>query len=283
MATGNGPELSRGFQTIYRPKTDGLRFVELLDQVSRIDPEVRIRFTSPHPKDFPDDLLYLIRERDNICKMIHMPAQSGSSAVLARMRRGYTRDSYVDLVARIRHLVPDVSLSSDFIAGFCGETDAEFSETLDLIRLVQYDMAYLFAYSLREKTHAHRTMQDDVPAAIKAARLQQMIDTFREGALERTRRFVGRDLLLMAEGPSEKALASDVATDPTRTVVWAGRSDDQRRVTFHLTADEATALQTGDYVHVHVTAMNRRGLHGYLVKKTRLVDFYSKRSSVSAA
>lgn len=108
------------------------------------------RFTSPHPKDFPDEVLRLIAERPNICRHIHLPAQSGNSEVLERMRRGYTREAYLELVDRIREILPDVSLSSDFICGFCGETDKEFEDTISLLQTVKYNMTYLFAYSMRE-------------------------------------------------------------------------------------------------------------------------------------
>lgn len=108
------------------------------------------RFTSPHPKDFPDEVLQLIAERPNICKEIHLPAQSGNSRILERMRRGYTREAYIDLVHHIRQIIPNIYLSSDFITGFCGETEEEFQDTLSLIELVKYNRAFLFSYSMRE-------------------------------------------------------------------------------------------------------------------------------------
>lgn len=117
---------------------------------------MRIRFTSPHPKDFKDDLLHLIASRPNIAKCIHVPAQSGSSSVLERMRRGYTREAYLDLIKRAREIIPGIALSSDFIAGFCEETEEEHQDTLSLLREVEFDDAFMFAYSLREKTPAHR-------------------------------------------------------------------------------------------------------------------------------
>lgn len=166
--------LAKGFKTVYKNKKGGLRFSDLLDKVSLINPEIRIRylhikdrrhqlslytcinnmvisrFTSPHPKDFPDEVLHLMAERPNICKQIHLPAQSGNSAVLDRMRRGYTREAYLDLVHHIRNTLPNIYFSSDFIAGFCGETEEEFQDTLSLIDEVKYNNAYLFAYSMRE-------------------------------------------------------------------------------------------------------------------------------------
>lgn len=167
-------KLTNGFQTVYKPKIGGLRFSHLLEKVAKIDPEVRMRFTSPHPKDFPDDLLYVskiihyerlnitavifqvIRDHPNICKNLHLPAQSGNSDTLQRMRRGYTREAYLELIDHVREILPNVAFSSDFICGFCGETDSEFQDTLSLIEKVQYNSAFLFMYSMREKTTAHR-------------------------------------------------------------------------------------------------------------------------------
>nr|CAD7407144.1 unnamed protein product [Timema poppensis] len=180
--------LVKGFRTVYKRKKGGLRFTDLLDQVSQVDPNMRIRFTSPHPKDFPDEVLQLIQERANICRSLHLPAQSGSSAVLERMRRGYTREAYLDLVSHIRKWLPDVSLSSDFICGFCGETEQEYQETLSLIEQVGYDMAYLFSYSMREKTTAHRRFVDDVPLETKKLRHLKMTALYRREAEKPSKR-----------------------------------------------------------------------------------------------
>lgn len=177
-----GTKLSCGFNTNYQAKRGGLRFSDLLDQVSRVDPGMRIRFTSPHPKDFPDEVLHLIAERQNVCKQIHLPAQSGSNQVLKAMRRGYTRESYLDLVDNIKRIIPDVSLSSDFISGFCGETEDDHQQTLSLIREVGYNVGFLFAYSLRKKTHAFHRLQDDVEPRVKQRRLEECISVFREEA-----------------------------------------------------------------------------------------------------
>jgi tRNA A37 methylthiotransferase MiaB len=136
----------------------GVRFAELLDRVSDIAPDVRFRFTSPHPKDFPDPLLDVIASKANVCKHIHIPAQSGNTDMLFRMRRNHTRESYLELIDNIRAKIPGVALSSDFICGFCEETEAEFEDTISLIEIVQYDLAFLFHYSMREKTHAHRRL-----------------------------------------------------------------------------------------------------------------------------
>ena len=144
------PSLAKGFKSIYKPKLGGLRFSDLLQKVSEIDPEVRIRFTSPHPKDFPDEVLHLISSTPNICNQLHLPAQCGSSRILEEMRRGYTRESYLELVDHVRNIIPDVRLSGDMIGGFCGETDEEFEETMSLIEKVKYGNLFCFQYSLRE-------------------------------------------------------------------------------------------------------------------------------------
>lgn len=143
-------ELVSGFKTVYKHKIGGLRFAELLERIANISPELRIRFTSPHPKDFPDAVLDMIKKYPNICKSLHIPAQSGSTTVLERMRRGYTREAYIDLIDHVRNILPNVSLSSDFICGFCSETEEEFDETLTLIERIKYNIAYLFPYSTRE-------------------------------------------------------------------------------------------------------------------------------------
>ncbi|KAK5934577.1 hypothetical protein CgunFtcFv8_014966 [Champsocephalus gunnari] len=178
LCSSGATRLSEGFQTVYRRKEGGLRFSDLLDRVSRIDPDMRVRFTSPHPKDFPDEVIHLIAERGNICTQIHLPAQSGSSKVLKAMRRGYTREAYLDLVQNIRRIVPEVSLSSDFISGFCGETEEDHLQTLSLIREVGYNVGFLFAYSMRKKTQAYHRLEDDVPAEVKQRRLQGVYHSF---------------------------------------------------------------------------------------------------------
>ena len=171
---------STGFKETYKLRDgSGVRFAELMDRVSDIAPEVRFRFTSPHPKDFPDPLLDVIASKANVCKQIHLPAQSGNTDMLFRMRRNHTRESYLELVDHIREKIPGVGLSSDFIVGFCEETQEEFDDTMTLMDKVDYDLAYMFAYSMREKTHAHRRMQDNVPEDVKLKRLQQLIALFK--------------------------------------------------------------------------------------------------------
>ncbi|XP_066055192.1 mitochondrial tRNA methylthiotransferase CDK5RAP1 isoform X1 [Chamaea fasciata] len=260
------PGLSRGFSTVYKTKQGGLRFSHLLDQVSRIDPEMRIRFTSPHPKDFPDEVLQLIQERHNICKQLHLPVQSGSTRVLEAMRRGYTREAYLELVHHVRDSIPGVSLSSDFITGFCGETEEDHQQTVSLLREVRYNVGFLFAYSMRQKTRAHHRLQDDVPTDVKKRRLEELIATFREEAARANAALVGRAQLVLVEGPSKRS-ASELC----------GRNDGNIKVIFPDAELEDAAecgapgrAQPGDYVMVKVTSASSQTLRGVPLCRTTL-------------
>ncbi|KAL4680477.1 hypothetical protein H8959_022418 [Pygathrix nigripes] len=260
--------LSRGFSTNYKAKQGGLRFAHLLDQVSRVDPEMRIRFTSPHPKDFPDEVLQLIHERDNICKQIHLPAQSGSSRVLEAMRRGYSREAYVELVHHIKESIPGVSLSSDFIAGFCGETEEDHIQTVSLLREVQYNMGFLFAYSMRQKTRAYHRLKDDVPEEVKLRRLEELITVFREEATKANQMSVGCTQLVLVEGLSKRS-----ATD------LCGRNDGNLKVIFPDAEMEdvnnpglRVRAQPGDYVLVKITSASSQTLRGHVLCRTTLKD-----------
>jgi len=248
--------MSRNFKTIYRPPkltSSSKRFVNLLDTLSAVDPNMRIRFTSPHPKDFPDGLLQLMRDRHNICKQIHLPVQSGSSAVLDRMRRGYTREAYLELVQRIREIIPDVALSSDFIVGFCGETEEDHQLTLDIMRQVGFQMAYMFAYSMRPGTMAHRRYTDDVPLEIKQRRLQELIDLFYAQQVTQTQSLIETkpEQVVLVEGFSKKS-----------EDFLQGKIDNGRTVCFPIQpvsvaagADVKRKPEVGDYVSVKLQTM----------------------------
>lgn len=252
-ATHDAP--SRGFRNISRRPIERVGFAELLSRVSEVDPELRIRFTSPHPKDFPDDLLQLIAERHNICSQIHVPAQSGNSAVLERMRRGYSREAYIKLIETMRAAIPNVTFSTDVIAGFCGETESEHEDTLSLMRLVGYDQAFMFAYSQREKTYAHRHLPDDVPALVKNRRLREIIETFHAGVRERCSAELGHERLILVDSPARKS-----ATDLT------GRTDGNKRVFFTSIpvpdkpgSETFVTLKPGDYAVVRVVSASGGG------------------------
>lgn len=257
-------QLVKGFKTVYKLKKGGLRFADLLDRVSQINPEIRIRFTSPHPKDFPDEVLHLIKERNNICKQIHLPAQSGNTRILDVMRRGYTREAYIELVAHIRSLIPNVALSSDFICGFCSETESEFQDTLSLLEAIKYNFCYLFPYSLREKTLAHRKLVDDVPQSVKIERLNRMVDVFRSEATKVNRDQVGQQQLVLVEGTSKRSKLHLV-----------GRNDGNTRIIFpnvEVEKDNGATeqIQPGDYVSVMITDSSSQVLKGIPLRLTTL-------------
>ncbi|XP_006838634.2 CDK5RAP1-like protein [Amborella trichopoda] len=275
VESGETWRFSEGFSSMCKVKKMGLRFADLLDRLSSEFPEMRFRYTSPHPKDFPDELLYLMRDRYNICKYIHLPAQTGSSTVLERMRRGYTRDAYLDLVDKIRNIVPDVGISSDFICGFCGETEEEHADTLSLIRTVGYDMAFMFAYSMRERTHAHRNFTDDVPEDVKQRRLTELIDTFRESTGQCYNSKIGSIQLVLVEGPNKRAPETELI----------GKSDRGHRVSFvSLPLPDTNASNSGmkrapvigDFVEVRILRSTRASLFGEALALTSLSRFYKE-------
>ncbi|TQD92740.1 hypothetical protein C1H46_021665 [Malus baccata] len=273
VETGNNWRYSEGFSSMCKVKKVGSRFADLLDRLSTEYPEMRFRYTSPHPKDFPDELLYLMRDRPNICKSIHLPAQTGSSAVLERMRRGYTREAYLDLVQKIRRIIPDVGISSDFICGFCGETEEDHEDTLSLVKAVGYDMAYMFAYSMREKTHANRNYDDDVPEDVKQRRLTELIEAFRKSTGQCYDSQVGTTQLVLVEGPNKRAPDTELM----------GKSDRGHRVSFanvllaHRDADsnEERNPVVGDYVEVRILKSTRASF-GEAVAISKLSLFYNK-------
>ncbi|KYQ93709.1 hypothetical protein DLAC_05096 [Tieghemostelium lacteum] len=252
-----------GFNTIYKSPKKGVTFTQLIDQVSLVDPEMRIRFTSPHPKDFPDDLLHLIKERPNICKSLHIPAQSGNSNVLKNMRRGYTRESYIELINTIRRVLPEATISSDFISGFCHETEEEHLDTLSLLEYVKFDHAFMFYYSLREKTHAHRTMKDDVPLDVKSKRLQQVVDTFYRVLKQNTHKEIGKKHLVLIDRISKR---SDKH--------YIGRTDTNKKVIIpnHF-KDSAEPINVGDYVLVEIEDGSEITLKGNPIMKSSIEHF----------
>ena len=218
--------VASGFKNMYKSRDGpGARFSDLLDKVSQIDPEMRIRFTSPHPKDFPDEVLNLVKDRPNICSALHLPAQSGSNSVLERMRRGYTRETYIQLVNNARDKIKNVSISSDFISGFCGESEEEHRDTIRLMEEIKFDQAYMYAYSLREKTHAAHNYMDDVSENDKQRRLQEVIHTFRKNVqLKNDKEVVNRYALVLIDGTAKNSSPSDPKL--------SGRTDSNKRVIF---------------------------------------------------
>ncbi|XP_046745625.1 CDK5RAP1-like protein [Diprion similis] len=262
-------KLAAGFKTVYKPKIGGLRFSDLLDKVSQINPEMRIRFTSPHPKDFPDEVLQLIAERPNICRNIHLPAQSGNSMVLERMRRGYTREAYISLVEHVREIIPDISISSDFICGFCGETEEEFADTISLMQMVKYNMAYLFAYSMREKTTAHRRYEDNVDDKVKLCRLQKMTEIYRTEVQKLNQAMIGQQYLVLVEGKSKKSEfdLQGRTSGNTKVIFPGGSIQDNTRIT------ASRNIKAGDYVVVQIVNANSQVLKGIPLRHSSITQY----------
>jgi tRNA-2-methylthio-N6-dimethylallyladenosine synthase len=226
------------------PREDRVTFAELLAMVDAVDGIERIRYTSPHPKDMREDVIRAHADLHALCEHIHLPLQSGSSAVLKRMRRTYTRERYLERVALIREHVPDCALTTDIIVGFPGETEEDFEQTLTLVEEVGYDGAFTFVYSPRRGTEA-ATLPEQVPHEVKVARMERLVEVVQRRGRERAERFVGRTLEVLVEGPSR--------TDPTRL---RGRSRHNKVVNF-------TGLGSpGELVDVSITAATSQTLSG---------------------
>ena len=182
-----------------------VNFAQLLEMVALVSPDLRIRYSTSHPKDMTDEVLHIMAKYDNICKYIHLPVQSGNSDVLKRMNRGYTREWYLERIDAIRRIMPDCAISTDVITGFCGETEEEHQDTLSLMEKVRYEMAFMFKYSERPKTLAERKFEDDIPDEVKGRRLQEVIALQMQGAALRTKQHVGKVQRILIEGTSKKS------------------------------------------------------------------------------
>ncbi|MBQ5532491.1 MAG: tRNA (N6-isopentenyl adenosine(37)-C2)-methylthiotransferase MiaB [Bacteroidales bacterium] len=180
-------------------------FPQLMADVAKTDRKMRVRFTTSHPKDLSDELLETMAAHPNICKNIHLPAQSGSSEVLRRMNRKYTREDYLERIGSIRRILPEATISTDLISGFCGETPQDHEATLSLMREARFDYAFMFKYSERGGTYAAKHLKDDVPDEVKTARLEEVIALQRELSYESHRRDIGKTFEVLAEGPSKRS------------------------------------------------------------------------------
>lgn len=187
------------------PDGERVDFARLLAMVAEAAPDMRVHFTTSHPKDMSDDIIATIAAHDNICNHIHLPVQSGSDAVLKAMNRKYTREWYLDRIAAIRRAIPDCGISTDMFTGFHGETEADFEETLSLMREVGFDSAFMFKYSERPGTLAARTMPDNVPEDVKIDRLNRMIALQNELSAESNRRDIGKVFDVLVEGVSKRS------------------------------------------------------------------------------
>ena len=225
-------------------------FPELMCRVAEISPLLRVRFATSHPKDMSDRLLEVMASKPNICRAIHLPAQSGSTAMLERMNRKYTREWYLDRIAAIRRYMPDCAITTDVIAGFAGETEEEHQETLSLMREVGYDFAFMFKYSERPGTFAQRNLGDDVPDEVKSRRLQEIIALQNELGLESYRRDVGKEFEVLVEGESRRNAEQLFGRTSQNKVVVFDRGDHK----------------AGDYVRVRVTGCTSATLFGEELK-----------------
>jgi tRNA-2-methylthio-N6-dimethylallyladenosine synthase len=222
-------------------------FADLLRSVARVDSTMRVRFTTSHPQDMSDKLIETIAAHDNICKFIHLPVQSGSDRILELMNRTYDRQHYLRLIKKIRTRIPDVCLSTDFIAGFPTETAEDHRQTLSLMEEVRYDGAFMFKYSPRENTPAFK-MKDDVPDAVKTERVAEIIALQNEISLEKNRAHIGHSFEVLVEGESKKS-----------PLYWQGRTDGNKMVIF-----PAGNFAVGDYVNVSIHRANSATLFGVL-------------------
>ncbi len=211
----------------YRYTQEGtdVSFPELLYRISLISPELRVRYSTSHPKDCSDELLHVHRERANVCNYIHLPVQHGNTDMLRRMRRTYTRDAYLALIDRARTICPGISFSTDIIAGFCGETEDEHRDTLSLLEQVRYDQAYMFMYSERPDTYAARKYTDDVPEEVKKRRLSEIIALQSGIAFGNNKQDIGRVHRVLVEGRSKRSEAQHCGRTDTNKMVVFDRRD----------------------------------------------------------
>jgi len=217
---------------------DTVNFAQLLEMVAKLDPRVRVRFSTSHPKDMSDEVLHTMSRYDNICKHIHLPVQSGSTEMLERMNRKYSRETYLQRIAMIHKILPECAITTDVIAGFCGETQEEHEQTVSLFKEVRFDGAFMFQYSNRPGTKASRHFEDDVPPEVKTARLNEIIALQNEISLENNRKCVGKCYEVLVEGVSKR---SDKEL--------FGRTSQNKTCVF-----PAQGHKPGDYVTVKVTS-----------------------------
>jgi tRNA-2-methylthio-N6-dimethylallyladenosine synthase len=226
---------------------EAVTFARLLEKVAMIAPDLRVRFSTSHPKDITEEVLQTMARYENICKYIHLPVQSGSSRVLQLMNRTYTREWYMAKVDRIREVLPDCGISSDVIAGFCTETDEDHQDTLSIMEYSKYDMSYMFFYSERPGTLAARRYTDDVPLETKKQRLSEIVALQGRLSRESNEKDIGKTFKVLVEGPSKK--------NPDE---WMGRNSQNKVIVFPKPAE----LKKGDYLEVTVTDCTQATLIG---------------------
>lgn len=231
-------------------EADAVSFANLLERVAAISPLLRVRFSTSHPKDITDEVLHTMAAHENICKCIHLPVQSGSTRVLQLMNRTYTREWYLKKVDRIREILPDCSITSDIIAGFCTETEEDHQETLSIMDYSQYEYGYMFYYSERPGTLAQRRYEDDVPLEIKKRRLQEIIEKQNGLSLAIFKKEIGKTTKVLIDGDSKRSDQD-----------WIGRNSQNKVVIFPKNGNH----QKGDYVNVKINNCTQATLFGEIV------------------
>ncbi len=237
-------------QNVNSYRTGDVDFPELLKQVAEISPLLRVRFATSHPKDISDKLLETMASMPNICRAIHLPAQSGSTEMLKRMNRKYTREWYLERVEAIRRYMPDCAITTDLIAGFAHETEEEHAETLSLMREVGYDFAYMFKYSERPGTFAQRNLGDDIPEDVKTRRLTEIIDLQNKLSEQSNKRDIGKEFEILVECTSKRSEEQ-----------LSGRTSQNKMVVF-----DRHNFKVGDYVKVRITGCSSATLFGEVVE-----------------
>jgi tRNA-2-methylthio-N6-dimethylallyladenosine synthase len=232
-----------------------LNFAQLLEAVAKVNPLLRVRFSTSHPKDITDEVLHTIARYDNICNYIHLPVQSGNSACLERMNRTYDREWYIERVNAIKRIIPDCGISSDVIAGFCGETEEEYLDTVSMMEFVKFDLSYMFYYSERPGTLAARKYADDVPMDVKKRRLNEIVDIQYRHSLENNIKDIGKTFRVLIEKTSKKSEAE-----------LCGRNSQNKMIVF-----PKEKYKIGQYVNVYIESCNKATLRG---KALELTDDY---------
>jgi len=227
-------------------KATATNFAQLLEMTAIAQPKMRIRFSTSNPQDMTEDVLHAMAKHPNICNYIHLPVQSGSTRILKEMNRQHTREEYMQLIDRVKAIIPDCGISQDMIAGFPTETEADHQDTLSLMEYVKYDFGFMFMYSERPGTLAARKMEDDIPQEVKKRRLQEIIQLQQEHSAYRTQQFVGKTLEVLIEKESKKSDAD-----------WSGRIQQNTVAVF-----PKENYQPGDFVMVHIESCTSTTLIG---------------------
>ncbi|TAF45491.1 MAG: tRNA (N6-isopentenyl adenosine(37)-C2)-methylthiotransferase MiaB [Sphingobacteriales bacterium] len=229
-----------------------INFSQLLEMVAQVNPQLRVRFSTSHPKDITDEVLHTMGKYDNICKHIHLPVQSGNSRILSLMNRTYTRQWYLERLDAIHRILPDCAVSGDIITGFCTETDDDHNDTLSLMEYAKYHFAYMYSYSERPGTPAAKKFADDVPETVKSSRLTQIVDLQQQHSLFRAQKRIGKVERVLIEGLSKKSKLD-----------YCGRSEHNSMVIFPVREQD----KPGDYVNVLIERTTTATLIGQVVSK----------------